>query len=84
MQIYQRAQIRHCWLVEPEEKTLECFSLHDHLYALVAFGMDGESSSGVCRLVHCPEKTMEKECSGSLNRLAGRAGALRSTAQTNN
>lgn len=40
MQIYQRLQVKHYWLVNPEEKTLECFSLHDGLYALVASGMD--------------------------------------------
>ena len=43
MQIYQRAAIKHYWLVNPEEKTLECFSLRDGLYTLVASGMDDES-----------------------------------------
>ena len=42
MQIYQRAGIKHYWLVNPEERTLECFSLHDDLYSLVASGMDEE------------------------------------------
>ena len=42
MQIYQRAQVKHYWLVNPEEKTLECFTLRDDLYALVASGMDDD------------------------------------------
>jgi Uma2 family endonuclease/predicted DNA-binding transcriptional regulator AlpA len=40
MQIYQRAGVRHYWLVDPQEKTLECFAWHDGVYALVASGMD--------------------------------------------
>lgn len=43
MQIYQRSAIKHYWLVNPEEKTLECFSLRDDLYTLVACGMENES-----------------------------------------
>lgn len=42
MQIYQRAGVQHYWLVDPENKTLECFALRDGLYALVASGMDEE------------------------------------------
>ena len=40
MRIYQGARVQHYWLVNPEEKTLECFSLRDDFYALVAAGMD--------------------------------------------
>ena len=40
MQIYQRAKVQHYWLVDPQERTLECFAWHDGLYALVASGMD--------------------------------------------
>lgn len=40
MQIYQRAGVKHYWLLDPEEKTLECYSLRDGLYAFVASGMD--------------------------------------------
>lgn len=40
MQIYQRAKVKHYWLVDPQEKTLECFAWHDGVYALVASGMD--------------------------------------------
>lgn len=40
LRIYQKAQVQHYWLVNPEEKTLECFSLRDGTYALVATGMD--------------------------------------------
>jgi Uma2 family endonuclease len=42
MRIYQRAQIEHYWLLDPQAKSLECFALHDCLYALVASGMDEE------------------------------------------
>ncbi len=43
MGIYQRAGVKHYWLVSPEDKTMECFCLKDGLYALVASGMDEES-----------------------------------------
>ena len=38
--IYQKARVQHYWLVNPEEKTLECFSLRKEQYTLVASGMD--------------------------------------------
>lgn len=40
MRIYQKAQVQHYWIVDPEQKTLECFALRDGLYALIAAGMD--------------------------------------------
>ncbi len=40
--IYQKAGVCHYWLVSPENKTLECFSLREGIYALVAAGMDEE------------------------------------------
>jgi Uma2 family endonuclease len=40
MQIYQRAQIQHYWLVDPQEKTLECFAWREGVYALLESGMD--------------------------------------------
>jgi Uma2 family endonuclease len=40
--IYQKAKVRHYWLVNPEDKTLECFSLRDGDYTLVTAGMDEE------------------------------------------
>ena len=40
LRIYQGAQVRHYWLINPEEKTLECFALRNGIYALVAAGMD--------------------------------------------
>lgn len=40
LRIYQKERVQHYWLVNPEEKTLECFSLQDDAYALVAAGMD--------------------------------------------
>ncbi len=42
MQIYQNAGVQHYWLVDPGEKTLECFSLRDGLYALLAAGMEDD------------------------------------------
>ena len=42
LRIYQQAEVQHYWLVNPEEKTLECFSLQDGTYALVAAGMEEE------------------------------------------
>lgn len=40
MRIYQGEKVQHYWLVNPQEKTLECLSLHDGVYALIATGMD--------------------------------------------
>ncbi len=42
MRIYQEAGVKHYWLVDPAEKTFECFSLHDGLYARIAGGMEDE------------------------------------------
>ena len=42
MGIYQRAGVKHYWLVSPEDKTMECFALKDGVYALVASGMDDD------------------------------------------
>lgn len=42
MQIYQKYQVRHYWLVDPEERTFECFALRDGLYFRAAAGMDEE------------------------------------------
>jgi len=40
MQIYQKTQVQHYWLVNPDDRSLECFSLRDSIYAIVASGMD--------------------------------------------
>ena len=40
LRIYQKVKVQHYWLVDPEEKTLECYSLTDGTYALFAAGMD--------------------------------------------
>ena len=40
LRIYQNAQVQHYWLVNPDEKTLECFSLREGIYAIIATGMD--------------------------------------------
>lgn len=42
MGIYQRAGVKHYWLVSPEDRSMECFALRDGVYALVASGMDEE------------------------------------------
>jgi len=43
LRIYQNVKVQHYWLVNPEEKTLECFSLRDGTYALVAAGLDEDT-----------------------------------------
>lgn len=43
MGIYQRAGVKHYWIVSPEDKTMECFCLKDGVYALVAAGMDEDT-----------------------------------------
>lgn len=40
LRIYQKVQVQHYWLIDPQERTLECFCLRDGVYALVAAGMD--------------------------------------------
>lgn len=40
MRIYQKAQVQHYWLLDPQEKTLECFAWRDGVYAVIASGMD--------------------------------------------
>lgn len=40
MQLYQKVSVQHYWLVDPDNKLLECFALRDSLYTLVASGMD--------------------------------------------
>ena len=40
--IYQKYEIQHYWLVNPEDKTIECFFLKDGICALVVAGMDEE------------------------------------------
>ena len=42
MQIYQKAGVKHYWIVDPREKTLECFFLQDGAYSLIASGMEGD------------------------------------------
>lgn len=42
LHIYQKVQVQHYWIVNPEEKTLECFALREGNYALVASGVDDE------------------------------------------
>ncbi|MTI94347.1 MAG: DNA-binding protein [Firmicutes bacterium] len=41
-QIYQAAGVKHYWLVDPEEKSLECFALQDGAYILAASGLNDD------------------------------------------
>lgn len=43
LQVYKKAQVLHYWLVNPEEKTIECFSLQNNNYALLTVGIDNET-----------------------------------------
>lgn len=43
LRVYQQAGVLHYWLVDPEEKTMECLALKDGTYAIVAGGMDGDT-----------------------------------------
>jgi Uma2 family endonuclease len=43
LMIYQKTGVKHYWLLNPEEKTLECFALRDGVYALIAAGMDEDT-----------------------------------------
>ena len=43
MEIYRKAGIPHYWLADPEEKTLEAYSLRDGVYAVVAAGEAGDT-----------------------------------------
>ena len=40
LRIYQNVKVQHYWLVNPDEKTLECFFIQNDTYALAAAGMD--------------------------------------------
>ncbi len=40
MQIYRKAHIKHYWIVNPAERTLECYALRDGSYTLLVSGMD--------------------------------------------
>jgi len=42
MRIYQKSGIENYWLVDPAEKTMECFALRDSIYALLVSGMDDD------------------------------------------
>jgi len=43
LQIYLKAGVKHYWLVNSDERTMECFALRDGVYALVAAGMDEDT-----------------------------------------
>lgn len=42
MRLFEQAQVVHFWLVNPEEKTLECYVLQGRFYTRVALGMDND------------------------------------------
>jgi len=42
LHIYKEGKVRHYWLVNPGEKTLECFILRDGEYFLSASGMESD------------------------------------------
>lgn len=42
MEIYRKAGVPHCWLVDPEENTLEAFMLREGNYALIAAAGPGD------------------------------------------
>jgi len=40
MKIYQKEDVKHYWLVDPQVRTMECFALRDGAYSLITSGMD--------------------------------------------
>jgi Uma2 family endonuclease len=42
LHIYRKAAVEHFWVINPQEKTAECFHLRDGQYALVASGMEDD------------------------------------------
>lgn len=42
LQLYQKAQAQHYWIVDPEDKTIECYHLIDGLYSLIVCGIDDD------------------------------------------
>lgn len=43
MEIYRRAGVEHYWIVDPEDSTIEAFTLADGRYYVAAAGMDGQT-----------------------------------------
>lgn len=42
MQVYQKNEVEHYWIVDPQQRTLECFALAGGVYSVVAGGMDDD------------------------------------------
>ncbi len=63
MQLYQEKGVKHCWLLSPEEKTLECYLLQEDYYARVTGGMDDDlvEIPGFCGLQVALENLWYKE-----------------------
>ncbi len=45
MQVYQKHGVEHYWIVDPHERTLECFALANGVYSVVGGGMDDDTVS---------------------------------------
>lgn len=43
MRIYQKAGVKHYWIVDPMDRTLQCYALYGDNYAIVASGMDEDT-----------------------------------------
>jgi len=46
--IYRDAGVQHYWLVDPEQRTMECFHLREGAYAVAAAGMDEDVVQHPC------------------------------------
>ena len=42
LQVYRDAEVPHYWIVDPQQRTLECLALRDGTYAVVGGGMDDD------------------------------------------
>ncbi len=42
LRLYQKVQVQHYWIANPEDRTLEYFALREGSYALIANGMDND------------------------------------------
>jgi len=42
LQLYQKAKVLQYWIVDPEDKTIECYQLIEGLYSLITYGMDND------------------------------------------
>jgi Uma2 family endonuclease len=62
MRIYQQAQVQHYWIVNPEEKTLECFC-HPGWDIRFAYSRNGGrqcDTSGFCRIIYSLKRHFQR------------------------